>query len=150
MGRTLDMGKRPGYQRTGTAWNVLSSLGQGLRELVRGGGAVKGTDFWWVGGEMVFEARKGGEVGEGKEMGKKVGMDRLEVIWCHRMRNTRDHVEVEELMGVLGIPAQDVRKGLERRGTGVSLSSLRREKGALAVVETVVDNRNGNGKVVGA
>jgi hypothetical protein len=53
------------------------------------------------------------------------------VTWCHRMRTTRDHAEIPELMEVLGLdghgePVGD--KGLwekalrERKGTGVSLA----------------------------
>lgn len=55
-----------------------------------------------------------------------------QVTWAHRMRNTRDHAEVPELMEILGLdgqgqPIKDKKrwsKALEtRKGTGVSLAS---------------------------
>jgi hypothetical protein len=154
MGRTLDMGKRPGYQRTGNAWNMLSSLGQGLRELGKGllgsggKGALGGVDFWWVGGEMVFERTDGG-VGGKKDGGEGRGLEQREVTWCHRMRNTRDHVEVGVLMDVLGVPHSEEeanggrRMTLERKGTGLSM--LGREKDGVAVA--VAEHAVGNGHV---
>lgn len=54
------------------------------------------------------------------------------VTWCHRMRTTRDHAEIPELMEVLGLngqgrPIKDQKrwsKALEtRKGTGLSLAS---------------------------
>lgn len=77
----LDLGdKKPGYIKSGlvggtlsSAWNMFSSGKKGLQ-----GGAYNQN-----GGEFVFE---GGEVK-----------------WCHRMKNTRDHAEVEELKEVLGL-----------------------------------------------
>lgn len=53
------------------------------------------------------------------------------VTWCHRMKTTRDHVEIPELMEVLGLdgqgePIKDSRrwsKALEtRKGTGLSMA----------------------------
>lgn len=53
------------------------------------------------------------------------------VTWCHRMRTTRDHVEIPELMEVLGLngqgePIKDQKrwaKAVElRKGTGLSLA----------------------------
>ncbi|KAK3956989.1 AhpC/TSA antioxidant enzyme-domain-containing protein [Pseudoneurospora amorphoporcata] len=53
------------------------------------------------------------------------------VTWCHRMKTTRDHVEIPELMEVLGLdgqgePNKDSRrwsKALEtRKGTGLSMA----------------------------
>lgn len=65
------------------------------------------------------------------------------VTWCHRMKTTRDHVEIPELMEVLGLdgqgePIKDVKrwsKALEtRKGTGFSLakrmSTMKTEAGA--------------------
>lgn len=57
------------------------------------------------------------------------------VTWCHRMRSTRDHAEVPELMEILGLngqgrPIKDQKrwsKALEqRKGTGVSMASQMR------------------------
>ncbi|PSR91985.1 AhpC/TSA antioxidant enzyme-domain-containing protein [Coniella lustricola] len=57
-------------------------------------------------------------------------VEEKKVTWCHRMRNTRDHAEIPELMEILGLtgqgqPSKDQRrwsKALEtRKGTGLSL-----------------------------
>ena len=54
------------------------------------------------------------------------------ITWCHRMKSTRDHAEVPELMEVLGLdgqgePIKDQKrwsKALrERKGTGLSMAS---------------------------
>ncbi|KAK4042670.1 thioredoxin-like protein AAED1 [Parachaetomium inaequale] len=65
-----------------------------------------------------------GEVGAG-------GEDKV-VTWCHRMRNTRDHAEIPELMEVLGLDGNGRPVGgnkerweralKERKGTGLSLA----------------------------
>ncbi len=72
------------------------SIGQGLKQ-IGSGLALKGGDQKQVGGEFLFE---GGEVR-----------------WCHRMRNTRDHVEVPELREVLGLGLDGGEVG-ERKGVG--------------------------------
>ncbi|KAK5014106.1 hypothetical protein LTR60_003529 [Cryomyces antarcticus] len=82
MTRTLNLGpKRPDYLVGGIIANVLSSVWQGLKQ---GAAALKGGDVQQVGGEFLFD-------GAG------------EVTWCHRMRYTRDHTEIEELKTVLGL-----------------------------------------------
>ncbi|KAG6359443.1 hypothetical protein INS49_012964 [Diaporthe citri] len=59
-------------------------------------------------------------------------VEEKKVTWCHRMRTTRDHAEIPELMEVLGLtghgkPIKDQRrwsKALEsRKGTGLSLAN---------------------------
>lgn len=59
-------------------------------------------------------------------------LEEKRVTWCHRMRTTRDHVEIPELMEVLGLtgqgkPIKDQKrwsKALEtRKGTGMSLAA---------------------------
>lgn len=70
--------KRPEYQTSSLSAVVGKSFVQGLS---CGTQAMKGGSFSQLGGEMLFA---GGEV-----------------IWCHRMGNTRDHTEVPELMAVL-------------------------------------------------
>ncbi|TKA70850.1 hypothetical protein B0A49_07044 [Cryomyces minteri] len=82
MTRTLNLGPRkPDYVVGGMVANVLSSVWQGLKQ---GAAALKGGDVQQVGGEFLFD-------GAG------------EVTWCHRMRYTRDHTEVEELKTMLGL-----------------------------------------------
>ncbi|KAH6840743.1 AhpC/TSA antioxidant enzyme-domain-containing protein [Chaetomium sp. MPI-CAGE-AT-0009] len=67
---------------------------------------------------------------DGKGEPDAEGEDKV-VTWCHRMKNTRDHAEVPELMEVLGLdgdgrPVGDrerwERAVRERKGTGVSLA----------------------------
>ncbi|KAI3391957.1 hypothetical protein diail_6395 [Diaporthe ilicicola] len=59
-------------------------------------------------------------------------VEEKKVTWCHRMRTTRDHAEIPELMEVLGLtghgkPTKDQKrwsKALDsRKGTGLSLAS---------------------------
>lgn len=59
-------------------------------------------------------------------------IEEKQVTWCHRMRTTRDHAEIPELMEVLGLDGQGVpikdskrwSRALEtRKGTGLSMAS---------------------------
>lgn len=59
-------------------------------------------------------------------------VEEKKVTWCHRMRTTRDHAEIPELMEVLGLtgqgkPSKDPKrwsKAVEsRKGTGLSMAS---------------------------
>lgn len=63
------------------------------------------------------------------------------VTWCHRMRTTRDHAEIPELIEVLGLtghgkPIKDQKrwsKALEtRKGTGLSMASQMSQMGQKA------------------
>lgn len=83
MTRTLNMGKKPNYIHSNLFVTSVQSIVQGLRT---GDKALKGGDFKQVGGEFLFE--------DG------------EVKWVHRMRNTRDHAEIEELRSIIGLKAQ--------------------------------------------
>lgn len=84
---------------------------------------------------------EGGETGEGKSGRSETSLDGKGepdaegedkvVTWCHRMKNTRDHAEVPELMEVLGLdgdgrPVEDKERWeralRERKGTGVSVA----------------------------
>lgn len=65
-------------------------------------------------------------------------VEEKKVTWCHRMRTTRDHAEIPELMEVLGLngqgrPIKDQKrwsKALEtRKGTGLSLASQMNQMG---------------------
>lgn len=79
MSRTLNLGPKPEYIRKSMLSGMASSILQGLK---MGTSAVKGGDIKQVGGEFMFENG--------------------EVVWCHRMRNTRDHAEIPELTRVIG------------------------------------------------
>jgi hypothetical protein len=58
----------------------LESIYQGLAS---GRRALKGGDFWQVGGEFLLENG--------------------ECLWGHRMQTTRDHTEVKETRAILGL-----------------------------------------------
>lgn len=99
MTRTLSMGpKRPDYIKTGTAVNAVTSMIQCIKS---GKGIVQGGDLRQVGGEMLFE--------DG------------EVTWVHRMKNTRDHAEIDELRKVLGLNGKD--EGRRQRSNGFKAMS---------------------------
>ena len=80
MTRTLELGpKNPDYVQSSLLSVCIRSFLQGLRA---GTKALKGGDFWQVGGEFVLENGR--------------------AVWCHRMKNTRDHAEFSELRSELG------------------------------------------------
>ena len=79
MSRTLNLGQKPDYIKQSMLAGMGKSILQGLK---MGRKAAGGGDVRQVGGEMLFENGR--------------------VVWCHRMKNTRDHAEVDELKKVLG------------------------------------------------
>lgn len=102
--RTLSLGpKSPEYMQTSVMMNAVKSMYQEIRS---GRNLLKGGDLYQVGGEFVVE--------DGR------------VVWCHRMRNTRDHAEVAEIRRVLGL---DGGRPITRRrwttGLGRALSHRR-------------------------
>ncbi|ROT35491.1 hypothetical protein SODALDRAFT_257222, partial [Sodiomyces alkalinus F11] len=158
MTRTWGLGEKPAYIKKNFAGLVASSLLQGLKQLPSGM-ATKGGDSKQVGGEFLFEPtdvatpiatpepdtvgrsldeaiarqqqRKSASINEDEDEGL-YGTEEKHVTWCHRMKTTRDHAEIPELMEVLGLdgngkPIRDKRrwsKALsERKGTGLSLAS---------------------------
>ena len=76
MTMTLSLGdKNPKYMQRSLLHGSLASIVQGLRT---GRHMLSAGNFWQVGGEFLFEA------------------DGI-VSWCHRMKNTRDHSELDVL-----------------------------------------------------
>ena len=73
-------GRRPNYQSGGIFSIAAKSFFQGLSA---GFGALKGGSFSQIGGEFLFENGK--------------------IVWCHRMKNTRDHTEIDDLKLLLGL-----------------------------------------------
>ncbi|EFQ35083.1 hypothetical protein CGRA01v4_11740 [Colletotrichum graminicola] len=158
MTRTLALGTRPAYMRKSLFKSAAESVLQGLKQ-VKAGLATKSGDHRQVGGEFLFEpVELGTEVStpyaerqlEEAMTSKKNSIDnnregidgecdddfepeQKKVTWCHRMRSTRDHAEIPELMEVLGLsgtgkpPAHENKrwsKALEtRKGTGLSMAS---------------------------
>ena len=81
LGMTSNIGMgstRPAYQTESTLSTIVTSL---VGELKAGTKIFSGGDYSLNGGEWVFDAG--------------------EVVWGHRMKNTRDHAEVEVLREVL-------------------------------------------------
>lgn len=131
MVRTLALGERPAYIRKSLLRASLEGIVQGLRQIPRGL-AMKSGDQKQIGGEFLFEpesvatpmASPVGEErpGDGvaseayKAEGTKGGVpddgaadwEPKRVTWCHRMKTTRDHAEIPELMEVLGLDRADV------------------------------------------
>jgi hypothetical protein len=83
MTRTWDLGKKPSYIQSNLLTISVQSVMQSLKT---GNKALKGGDFKQVGGEFLFE--------DGKP------------VWVHRMRNTRDHSEVEEVRRLVGLSSK--------------------------------------------
>ncbi|KKA28226.1 hypothetical protein TD95_005411 [Thielaviopsis punctulata] len=83
--KTLQLGKKPKYMKQSMTAMVMSSIAQGLRQIPTGL-AHRSGDHRQVGGEFMFET-----AAEGVK----------QVTWCHRMRTTRDHAEVDEIKRVL-------------------------------------------------
>ncbi|KAK4546920.1 hypothetical protein LTR36_001652 [Oleoguttula mirabilis] len=77
----LDLGeKKPEYITSGIVGGTLSSMWTMIKS---GTKVLGGGNYSQNGGEWLFE---GGEVR-----------------WCHRMKNTRDHAEIGEVVSVLGL-----------------------------------------------
>lgn len=151
MVRTLAMGSRPAYlQGKSLAHTVISGVVQGLKQ-VKSGLVMKMGDQRQVGGEFLFEpatltldtpvttprSEEDKKLEFTDEDGKPDNhedpkIEEKRVTWCHRMRTTRDHAEMPELLEVLGLdvsgaPIKDKKrwqKALKmRKGTGLSMAS---------------------------
>lgn len=133
MVKTLGMGEKPAYQRESMFKSSVTSFLKAL-SYVPSGLALKSGDQRQVGGEFLFEpADVASPVttpqdaeGEGRPYEEKT------VTWCHRMKTTRDHAEVPEIMEVLGLDGQGqpikdkdlwTRALKQRKGTGLSMAS---------------------------
>ncbi|KAI1446248.1 AhpC/TSA antioxidant enzyme-domain-containing protein [Annulohypoxylon stygium] len=151
MVRTLAMGSRPAYlQGKSLAHTVVTGVVQGLKQ-VKTGLVMKMGDQRQVGGEFLFEPatltidtpvttprseeeKKLELTSEDNKVEEPEDpkVEEKRVTWCHRMRTTRDHAEMPELMEVLGLdgtgaPIKDKKrweKALRtRKGTGLSMAS---------------------------
>ncbi|KAF8251911.1 hypothetical protein K440DRAFT_653015 [Wilcoxina mikolae CBS 423.85] len=76
MHKSLASGKKPDYIKTGILSAVWSGIVSGLKS-----GPTKGGNITRNGGEFLWVGQK------------------LE--WCHRMQNTRDHLEVSQIVKLL-------------------------------------------------
>lgn len=95
MHRTLSLGDRsPKYIRRSLTGNMLRSMVQGIRRIPQGDALTAGG--WDInGGEFLFEL-------DDHDLSKDC-KGKWKLSWCHRMLNSRDHTEVEELLVELGL-----------------------------------------------
>lgn len=158
MTQTLQPGEQPAYMRTNMLTSSLRSVWQGIKQIPKGL-VFKSGEMRQVGGEFLFEpldittpisektvppleqAINGNAAEEQAGEAKRV-------TWCHRMRTTRDHSEIPELMEVLGLdgqgkPIKDEKRWEQalqaRKGQGSSMAAQMKEVAAATVAtnETV-------------
>lgn len=143
MVKTLAMGAKPAYMRKSMTRSVIASIGQAMRA-VPSGMALKSGDQRQVGGEFLFEPldlvtpintpqdEQVKALGSIEEPGVGGGaIEEKRVTWCHRMKSTRDHAEIPEVMEILGLdghgqPIKDkerwTRAVTARKGTGLTMA----------------------------
>ena len=163
MTQTLAMGAVPAYMKRPVS-SIFSSIVKNVRALPSGL-AFKGGNQRQVGGEFLFEPsdlvtpvsspreekrmtigsseEAQGEQREDAHDEDEGHVEEKRVTWCHRMKTTRDHCEVPELMEILGLdgqghPIKDQERWqtalMNRKGVGSSMApamselSLERER----------------------
>lgn len=105
MVRTLSLGhKDPEYIRHSLVAGMMKSVVQGVKRLGEGD-AFRGGDMRQIGGEFVFETT-GGECDSSHRERNNNNTADVKVTWCHRMKNTRDHAEIQVIRRMLGIDAR--------------------------------------------
>lgn len=153
MVKTLSLGERPAYMKSSLLGTTIKGISQALKSVPKGL-TLKSGDQRQVGGEFLFEPldlatpvttpqderqmasfadtlSQGAAAAATEELGARP-IEEKRVTWCHRMKSTRDHAEIPELMEILGLdgsgkPNKDDKRwalALEKRkGTGLSLAS---------------------------
>ncbi|KAK7397522.1 hypothetical protein QQX98_013117 [Neonectria punicea] len=151
MTNTLAMGTKPAYMRKSMTRSIMESVVQGIKQIPTGN-ALKSGDQRQVGGEFLFEPRdlvtpvstpreeKTKQVGafeepqdnrakNGKASDRR-GDEEKTVTWCHRMKTTRDHAEISEIIEVLGLDAARILGRVQRQGSaGPSSATSQTRKG---------------------
>ncbi|KAB8229876.1 peroxiredoxin-like family protein [Aspergillus alliaceus] len=94
---SLAMGPQPAYIRKSMVRVVVESMAQALSYLPWGL-AHKSGNSRQIGGEFLFEPLD--------HHSENAGDEAKRVKWCHRMKTTRDHTEIPDLMRVLGIDSK--------------------------------------------
>jgi hypothetical protein len=164
--QTLALGSRPEYMRKGMFSLTVRSILQELKHIGTGN-MLQGGDMRQVGGEFLFEPTTNLV---GSPMAQTPSPidgpngyfeEEKRVAWCHRMRNTRDHVEIPELREVLGLDGVGVpgkndkrwsRAVGSRKGTGLSTMSRpsMNQEPRILTGGAVLNAENGVGKVIGS
>lgn len=106
MKRTLSLGwHAPDYIHHSLAAGVVKSIGQAMKRLPAGD-MLKAGDMSQNGGEYLFEVEgldaRSTKRKDGYKPKGNTGL-RVRVTFCHRMRNSRDHTEVPQLVELLGL-----------------------------------------------
>lgn len=160
--KTLKLGERPAYMRNSLLQTTITGVKQALRSLPKGL-TFKSGDQRQVGGEFLFEPvdittpvatpmeehaaslahALDGSVATANEATHF--KETKKVTWAHRMKNTRDHAEIPELMEVLGLdgqgkPIDDPKRWAAalaaRKGTGLSMAPQMKNVAAATADET--------------
>ncbi|KAG9255797.1 AhpC/TSA antioxidant enzyme-domain-containing protein [Emericellopsis atlantica] len=155
MQQTLNLGGKPAYIKQSLLQSTMAGIAQGLKA-IPSGLMLKAGNQRQVGGEFLFEpADMVTPIGTPKEQKQQqfgapdaaggnsrsqsgaddddeVRVEEKRVTWCHRMKSTRDHCEMPELMEVLGMSAKQHNNEKEeekwdkasrsRKGTGNSMA----------------------------
>lgn len=157
MTNTLALGTKPAYMRKSMTRSIMDSVVQGIKQIPTGN-VLKSGDQRQVGGEFLFEPRDiitpvstpredkpqrvsafeeppsdpAPVLGSGKGPAPapdRRGGEEKRVTWCHRMKTTRDHAEIPELMEVLGLDPSKFVGSIRRQGSGPA-ASLRKGQGS--------------------
>ena len=155
MNQTLALGEKPAYMKKPMYYSVLSSIINNVRA-VPSGLALKGGNQRQVGGEFLFEPSdlvtpvsspkeekrmyigipEKTQVEHRNDAESEGHVEEKRVTWCHRMKTTRDHCEIPELMEILGLDGQGhpikdqarwQRALMERKGVGSSMAAAMSE-----------------------
>ncbi|RMD43196.1 hypothetical protein DV735_g1904, partial [Chaetothyriales sp. CBS 134920] len=122
--RTVSRGtRRPSYVQHSLFMESVMSLVQGIKRLAVGD-VRRAGNLRVNGGEFLFW-RDGGSGGSG---GAKVNQQQPQpqyadwkIWWCHRMRNTRDHTEIDELRETMGLSSGgDSHYAIKHNGNGTT------------------------------
>lgn len=149
MTSTHDVGTKPAYMRKSMTRALMDSVGQAIKQIPNGN-FLKFGDQRQVGGEFLFEPQDistpvttpteevanplgafddhAEAVPKYSKYNKPQGDEQKMVTWCHRMKTTRDHAEVHELMEVLGFDPNKVARQIQRQGSA-GMASVRKGRG---------------------
>ena len=121
MTRSLSLGRKdPAYIQHTLAAGIAKSIVQGLRR-VKTGDVMRAGNMSVNGGEFLLQV-----TGRGRMASRPKDNNDLElsVTFCHRMANTRDHAEVQELRRALHLSddAELRRQRPQRRWTTMNLT----------------------------
>ncbi|KAL2006636.1 hypothetical protein VTN00DRAFT_9304 [Thermoascus crustaceus] len=147
MVRTLSLGhKDPEYIHHSLMAGMMKSVVQGVKRLGEGD-AFRGGDMKQIGGEFVFETTGGGCDSSHNERNNNNNTADVKVTWCHRMKNTRDHAEVQVIRRMLGLDAQiggeeELRSQLSDNNKKLPRGPLRRWTTSFAQAATSYTHRH--------